>query len=520
VLCLLWLWAALVGPAPRLLAQTPPTHTIERGETLSQIAQQYGIDLAELMALNGITDGDAIYFGQQLLLPQPETLQAETPEPETPEPETLDAEVPEPDTTPDAPTVAVDTALTPDADPSEHLVQPGESLSRIAEQYGITQAELLAINGISDPDTIVIGQRLRLTPVLTTERAQADTPPAAVVPNRNPIATLNRTYTIAPGDAIATIALRFGVDETALRALNRVETDRLLEVGQVLILPATPQETAITARVVDAPATDALPRYAVLPGDSLGQIAQANGVSLAALLEANGITNPDTVFIGQELTIPQATPPVIEAESAPVARIPHQIGKPRNGFYYYTVKVGDTLSTLARDFDTTQLALLEYNDLPNSDTVYFGLELQIPYGPPPLALDLPPVPLSGTRFMVSLSRQQCWLLAGDEVRYAWTCSTGYGKWITRTGNFAVQSKIEMAKSSAYALDMPYWLGIYDVGTFENGIHGLPIKWETGEKIWEGLIGQPATFGCAMLGDEDAATLFDLAYLGMPVHIVP
>ncbi len=34
--------------------------------------------------------------------------------------------------------------------------------------------------------------------------------------------------------------------------------------------------------------------------------------------------------------------------------------------------------------------------------------------------------------------------------------------------------------------MPYWLGIYDVGTYENGIHGLPIKWETGEKIWEGL----------------------------------
>jgi hypothetical protein len=68
--------------------------------------------------------------------------------------------------------------------------------------------------------------------------------------------------------------------------------------------------------------------------------------------------------------------------------------------------------------------------------------------------------------------------------------------------------------------MPYWLGIYDVGTFENGIHGLPLKWETGEKIWEGLVGQPATFGCAMLDDADAATLFDLAYLGMPVYIVP
>jgi hypothetical protein len=48
---------------------------------------------------------------------------------------------------------------------------------------------------------------------------------------------------------------------------------------------------------------------------------------------------------------------------------------------------------------------------------------------------------------------------------------------------------------------------------------LPIDWATNEKIWEGLLGQPATFGCAMLADADAARLFELAYLGMPVYIV-
>ena len=79
--------------------------------------------------------------------------------------------------------------------------------------------------------------------------------------------------------------------------------------------------------------------------------------------------------------------------------------------------------------------------------------------------------------------------------------------------------LEMAQSSAYELDMPYWLGIYDVGEFENGIHGLPIDWETGEEIWDGLIGQPATFGCAMLANDDAAVLFDRAYLGMPIHVL-
>ena len=77
----------------------------------------------------------------------------------------------------------------------------------------------------------------------------------------------------------------------------------------------------------------------------------------------------------------------------------------------------------------------------------------------------------------------------------------------------------MAESSAYQLDMPYWLGIYNVGKYENGIHGLPIEWSTGERIWESLVGEPATFGCAMLDDRDAVVLFETAYIGMPIHII-
>ena len=67
--------------------------------------------------------------------------------------------------------------------------------------------------------------------------------------------------------------------------------------------------------------------------------------------------------------------------------------------------------------------------------------------------------------------------------------------------------------------MPFWLGIYDVGNFENGIHGLPVRWSDGKKVWSNLIGSPATFGCAMLHDDDAAVLYDESYLGMAVHII-
>lgn len=500
---------ALLIIAPSVHAQQSPTHTIQPGETLSEIAQQYNVPLADLMTLNSIDDPDAIVSGQILVLPAPAGA--------TPAPVTVDERVVGEETT-----------------PTEHVVQPGENLSAIAQRYGMTLDELMEINGISDADTIVIGTRLRLTPVIDTEEAQPAEPTPEPERSGNPIASLNRTYTVGAGDSIALIALRLGVDEAALRWLNALDDSHLLSLGEVLILPATAQELVVprsepSSEDEDATETapsDNRPRYTVQPGDSLSHIAQAHSLSLAEIMEANQIANPDSVVIGQELIIP--TPARmgivgttgsgetdVEQEPAP----PQLIGRPRSGFFYYTVKPGDTLSELAREFDSTQLAILEYNDLPNTETVYAGLEVRIPYGPPALSLDLPPIPFAGSRFVVSLSRQQCWLLEANSVRYSWNCSTGYGEWITRTGNFAVQTKMEMAKSTAYELDMPYWLGIYDVGTYENGIHGLPIRWEDGEKIWEGLIGQPATFGCAMLDDDDAKRLYDLAFLGMPVHIV-
>ncbi len=508
------------GHAPALYAQSPasPTHTIEPGETLSEIAQQHGVPLDELMALNSIDDPDAIFWGQILVLPLPADSSPQPP-----------------------PQVSIDPAAAAEVEddaPVTHTVQPGETLTAIARRYGVGLGELMAINGLDNADAIVVGQTLRLTPVTTTEAAQV-LPTPAPHDSGNPIASRNQTYTVGPGDSLAGIALDFGVDETSLRRINGLGTSTLLELGQVLIIPATRSDLAPPPTQVEASTApsdvdrDTLSAdYVVKPGDSLSMIAQENGFSLAAVMEANQIANADAIYVGQALRFPtqdtaaeddgaqEATAGGTADDDQADSRAPRfPLGPPRRGFFYYTVKPGDTLSALARDFDTTQLALLEYNDLPNAETVYSGLELRIPYGPPRLPLTNPPTPQSGTSFIVSLSRQQCWVLQGGQVRHSWTCSTGYGEWITRTGSFAVQTKLELAKSTAYELDMPYWLGIYDVGAYENGIHGLPVRWDTNEKIWEGLVGQPATFGCAMLADDDAATLFELAYIGMPVHIV-
>ena len=332
-------------------------------------------------------------------------------------------------------------------------------------------------------------------------------PPAPLVRSGSPIASLNQTYTVRSGDFLSRIALRLGVDPDALRKLNGFATiDDPLATGQTLLLPATGDE--LRPRM-------AAQEYVVQAGESLGAIAQTFGLTIGDLLTANRIADPNAVYPGQRLIIPERT----LAQDGTANELPPQIGPARSGYYFYTVQSGDTLSAIAKQFGSTMQAILAYNNLPDTNTVYTGMEIKVPYGAPDLGLERPPVPLSGTRFVVSISRQQCWVFQGERVVYAWNCSTGAGERKTKAGNYAVQSKIANAKSNVFRLDMPYWLGIYDVGPFENGIHGLPVTWETGKKIWSGLIGQPATFGCAMLDDLNAATLFRLAFLGMPVHVV-
>lgn len=510
IICLVFVAGERAWPSALAQGDDPTTHIVQAGETLSRIAERYGVTLAELMDLNGIDDPDAIVVGQELLLP---AAAAEQP---------------------------TATAL------PVHTVGAGETLSEIAQQYNVTLTRLMLFNGLRDANAVYEGQRLRIPPpeeaestepatATVTPRATETAVPTPAAPTVEPptatvtsatgthaessitptptaeasvdstrlTTSLNRLYTVNSGDTLMRIALRTGVDFDTLRQLNGIAPADIgnLAAGQTLILPATGADLQVRSQEQE---------YVVEPGDSLGSIAAQFDLTMADLLTANWITNPDNIIVGQRLAIPGKA---LDETSAT------QVGPLRRGYYFYTVQPGDSLSTLANALNTTKLAILEYNGLPDEETVYAGLEIRVPYGPPAPPIQRPPTPASGTNFQVSLSRQQCWLFQGDHVRYSWTCSTGYGEWITRVGSFAVQSKIENAKSSAYRLDMPYWLGIYNVGPYENGIHGLPVEWDTGKKIWERLIGEPATFGCAMLDDRDAAILFEMAYIGMPVHII-
>jgi tetratricopeptide (TPR) repeat protein len=121
------------------------------------------------------------------------------------------------------------------------------------------------------------------------------------------------------------------------------------------------------------------------------------------------------------------------------------------------------------------------------------------------------------RIEISISRQRFYAYQGDTLVYSFPTSTGLRGRDTKAGHFKVQSKIPMAYSSIWRLQMPYWLGIYWVGNIENGIHALPIR-PDGSVMWGGLLGQRASYGCVILSTQAARTIYNWVDIGTPVDI--
>lgn len=118
--------AAVAAPAAVAV-----THVIARGETLNIIARDYGVTVEELMRQNNIANPNYIFSGQ--------SLQIYTSNP------VLAASAPP----------AVQAAAT-----TTYVVRPGEYLSQIARNFGISWTTLAAANNITDPNRVEAGTTL------------------------------------------------------------------------------------------------------------------------------------------------------------------------------------------------------------------------------------------------------------------------------------------------------------------------------------------------------------------------
>lgn len=206
-----------------------------------------------------------------------------------------------------------------------YTVQNGDSLWKIANRFGVSVDALKAANNLTS-DALKIGQ------VLT-------------IPNRpdNSEVETGATYTVQNGDSLWKIANRFGTTINELKRVNNLTNDNL-RVGQVLKIPNNNNMAGETT-------------YTVKSGDSLWKIANQYGITITELKNANGLTG-DNLSIGQTLIIPTENETPTSENT-------------------YIVKSGDSLWTIARQYNTTVDTLRALNNLSN-DNLTTGQRLKVP----------------------------------------------------------------------------------------------------------------------------------------------
>lgn len=330
---------------------------------------------------------------------------------------------------------------------------------------------------------------------------------AALPAGAAPLPQEQTVYVVKAGDTLTQIALRYGVSQQELMAANGISNASLIYTGQTLVIPGTDAQPAAQPTATSEPALPAV--HIVKAGETLSAIAAQYGLTTAELAAANNITNPSLIRTGGRLRIPGGE---FAAEPAPSAAQPATDSAPATA--EYVVGAGDTLASIAQEYGTTVAAIASANGITNPSQILQGQRLTIPSVSAPTAR---PAPQGNLSMTVSISQQRCKVYQGDTVLYNWPCSTGRAGSGTKTGTFYVQSKIREAWGSRWGFYMPYWLGIYWAGGSENGIHGLPYE-PGGYPVWANSVGTPVTFGCVLLGANESATLWDIAYIGMPVTI--
>lgn len=152
-------------------------YIVVRGDTLTKIALQFDTTVERLVQENNISNPNLIFPGEVLRI-----------------------------TNVDNPVRTI-----------EYIVQRGDTLSRIAREYGTTVQEIVEENNISNPNLIFPGQIIRIGTV-----------------NYDRYDTLHTIYRVRRGDTLSAIAREYGTTVADLADINDIQNVNRIYIGEVL----------------------------------------------------------------------------------------------------------------------------------------------------------------------------------------------------------------------------------------------------------------------------------------------
>ncbi|SPP29679.1 putative peptidoglycan endopeptidase LytF [Brochothrix thermosphacta] len=222
------------------------TYEVKAGDSLSKIADLFNTSVNKIAALNELTNSETLSVGQVL------AVKGEVKAPtvsETPK-ETK-------------PVAEEKTEATVNTNASTYKVNAGDTLAVIASQFETTTSKLVALNNLSNANSLTVGQTLKVKGSVPAPTVTAPKPTQTVATQTPSTQTVAKpavsasTHTVKSGDSLGKIASQYGVSVSYLVNRNNLSNANDLSVGQVLQLkgaasssvtpkPTTPKPTTPT----------------------------------------------------------------------------------------------------------------------------------------------------------------------------------------------------------------------------------------------------------------------------------
>ncbi|AEO04856.1 TPA: 1,4-beta-N-acetylmuramoylhydrolase [Listeria monocytogenes] len=269
------------------------------------------------------------------------------------------------------------TGNTNTSDAKIYTVVKGDSLWRIANNHKVTVANLKAWNNLKS-DFIYPGQKLKVSAGSTTSDTNTSKPSTGTSTSKPSTGTSTnaKVYTVVKGDSLWRIANNNKVTIANLKAWNNLKSD-FIYPGQKLKVSAGSTSNTNTSKPstntnTSKPSTNTNTNakvYTVAKGDSLWRIANNNKVTIANLKAWNNLKS-DFIYPGQKLKVSAGS-----TTNTNTAK-PSTNNPSNSTVKTYTVKKGDSLWAISRQYKTTVDNIKAWNKL-TSNMIHVGQKLTI-----------------------------------------------------------------------------------------------------------------------------------------------
>lgn len=310
------------------------SYTVKSGDTLEGIAKRQGVTVVQLASLNGLATDAQLKRGRTLRLPE------RAPRLASGAPAAMAA------------SASGTSSATGAENAGVHVVKRGETLSAIATKYGLKERDLLAANGLRNPNYIFEGQRLQVV------TAAASPPPSTPTPQETPSPAVRETREDAA--AVAAEAKRAS-------KLEPVTASQAEALGPALV--TGDENSAITDPVDYSVAADGSIRVAA--AETIGHYADWAGVPASALRQLNGLKAGAPVVLGRKLKLDLSK---VTAQQFEQKRRDYHLAVQANyfdahrilGTEIYVARRGDSLWSISQRYPRVPAWLLQqYN--PDAD---------------------------------------------------------------------------------------------------------------------------------------------------------